>query len=99
MSEKTVTLTPAQARVITLIKAGWELGFSKTLSKYWLQERGIGCGGPTEKVARPTGLFLEKNKLIEVSKDGFPVQKFALVEGCKMSPDGKSVSIPQHSEE
>jgi len=99
MSEKKVKVSEAQARVIARILEGWELGYSKTQNKYWLQQRGIGRGGSTEKVAKATGRHLQKMKVVVRVEPNFPAERYRLAEACALSDDQKHVIFSDSQEQ
>ncbi len=99
MSEQKVKVSAAQARVVTRIQEGWELGFSKPQNKYWLQQRGIGKGGSTERVARTTGSYLGKMQIVNRVAPSFPTERYKLAEGCVLSDNRKYVTFPVAQEQ
>lgn len=73
-------LSPAQQRVLALMAEGWELGVSCGLESFaWLQQGGIGKGGPSENVRLNTVHALLDRKLIRAKRREFPSQRYELV--------------------
>lgn len=72
-------LTKAQDRVVSLMKEGWELGWSNTMDgRVWLQKGGVGRGGQTERVLVATASALCKAGVIVCDKREFPTSKYRL---------------------
>ena len=84
--EGKMNLSPAQQKVIDLMKDGWELGMSQTIGTIGvckLQQGGIGRGGKTQRVRRDIVYHLERRRLIKRTGEFFPTQVFALTEKGK----------------
>ena len=76
-------LSKPQAQVIEMMKQGWELGESLSISISSgprLQEGGIGSGGATCSVASSTVGALLARKLIRRNRDRFPMRTYKLTE-------------------
>ena len=74
-------LSKAQQKVVDLMKEGWELGKSQSMSgRAWLQKDGVGRGGPVEKVNTNTFWSLYKKEIIKLKKQSFPTSIYELKE-------------------
>lgn len=75
-------LSKNQQKIIDLMKLGWELGVSVSLSRSraWVQENGVGRGGKSEDMSIATFNVLSEKKLIEIKHKGFPTSKYQLTE-------------------
>ena len=67
-------LSKAQQAVVDLMREGWSLcsSTSISISGIWLQEYGCGCGGQTQKVNAHTFFALKKRGVIEIQSNQFP---------------------------
>lgn len=71
--------TKAQMKVLILMKDGWELGLSLSITSYiWLQKDGLGRGGKTEKVHANTFNGLCLRGFIKEKERGFPRSRWVL---------------------
>ena len=60
--------TKAQRHVLDLMRSGWQLGQSGGIDpRAWMQEGGLGRGGPSEAVHIRTLIGLHQRGLIEAS--------------------------------
>ncbi len=84
----------AQKNVLLLMKHGWELCKSSTMSgRSWLQENGCGKGGKTQEVNGNTFFALSKRGWIGCSKRSFPTSCYAI------TGRGLNVLTPTHNKE
>ena len=84
-----MNLSPAQQKVIDLMKEGWGLGRSQTIGTIGvceLQQGGVGMGGKTQRVRRDVVRHLERNRLIKQTGEFFPTQIFTLTDKAKSLP-------------
>ena len=72
-------LTPAQQHVVDRMRAGWALGLTLTPTGHsWLQQGGLGHGGPTEPVHTNTLHALYRRGVLQSGRRVFPVEEFHL---------------------
>lgn len=76
-----VKLSSTQIWVLELMSNGWELGHSKGYSpRFWLQKNGVGKGGESKSIAYPTFTKLLALKLICITQEGYPVDRYSLTD-------------------
>lgn len=71
--------TPAQRKVLQAMADGWGFGREDTYhGGFWMQQGGLGCGGPSEEVRVSTGFALLQAGWIVVVRKGWPTVHYAL---------------------
>lgn len=87
--------TPAQAKVLALLLQGWAMGWSTSLFvglSCWLQQDGLGMGGPVERVSPRTAHAMMDRKWLRVKKPGFPTCEYELARAGRAAAEQLQVT-------
>lgn len=98
MGEKTSKLRmtfPQKRLLIAIICQNWEIGLDSTYSNggWWMQQGGLGRGGPAQKVNSRTAFILCERKWIKAGKRTFPTTHYMVTDL------GKAALEEQHRRE